>query len=87
MSCRSQVNIRWFNKGSGKDYGEIQCAMCVGMGVVMWDSPLYAVNMFYYHWLIKKLIVPVKGQNIARLESRRERGRERVNFRNLRCKS
>ena len=21
----------------------------------MWDSHLYAVNMFYYHWIIKKL--------------------------------
>ena len=26
---------------------------------VMWDALLYAVNMFYYHWLIKKLIWPV----------------------------
>ena len=23
---------------------------------MMWDSPLHAVGMFYYHWLIKKLI-------------------------------
>ena len=34
--------------------------------LMMWDSPLYAVNMFYYHWLIKKLIWPMTGQNIAR---------------------
>ena len=33
-------------------------------GVLMWD----AVNMFYYHWLIKKLLWPMAGQNIARQE-------------------
>ena len=32
----------------------------------MWDSPLYAVNMFYYNWLIKKLLWPMAGQNKAR---------------------
>ena len=32
----------------------------------MWDSLLYAVNMFYYHWLIKKLIWPIAGQNITK---------------------
>lgn len=21
----------------------------------MWDSPMYAMNMFYNHWLIKKM--------------------------------
>ena len=35
---------------------------------VMWDIPLYAVNMFYYHWLIRKLLQPIAVQNIARLE-------------------
>ena len=30
--------------------------------------PLYAVNMFYYYWLIKKLLWPIAGQNIARIE-------------------
>ena len=29
---------------------------------------LYAVNMFYYHWLINKLLWPMAGQNKARLE-------------------
>ena len=33
---------------------------------MMWDCPLYAVNMFYCHWLIKKLFWPMAGQNIAR---------------------
>ena len=33
------------------------------------------MNMFYYHWLIKKLLQPIAGQNIARLE---EIERERV---------
>ena len=23
---------------------------------MMWDSPVYAVNMFYYHWSKKKLL-------------------------------
>ena len=25
---------------------------------MMWDSLLYAMNMFYYHWLIKKAALP-----------------------------
>ena len=36
------------------------------------DSPLYAVNMFYYHWLIKKLFGPMTGQNRARWEFQAE---------------
>ena len=35
---------------------------------VMWDAPLYAVNIFYYHWLIKKLLWSVARQNIVRWE-------------------
>ena len=35
---------------------------------MMWDSPLYTMNMFYYHWLIKKLLWPIAGQYIARLQ-------------------
>lgn len=27
------------------------------------DSPLYALNMLYYHVLIKKLLQPLSGQN------------------------
>ena len=38
----------------------------------MWDSPLYAINMFYYHCLIKKLLWPMVGQNIARQEIQAE---------------
>ena len=33
------------------------------------DSPLYAVSMFYYHWLIKKLLRPMAGQNRTRQEN------------------
>ena len=29
---------------------------------MMWDCPFYAVNMFYYHWLIKKLFWPMAGR-------------------------
>lgn len=28
---------------------------------LMWDSPLNAVNMYHYHWLIKKLFQPIAG--------------------------
>ena len=35
---------------------------------LIWDFPLYAANMFYYHFLIKKLLWPMVGQNIAMLE-------------------
>ena len=42
---------------------------------VMWDSPLYAVNVFYYPWFIKKLLWPMAGQNKARWEIQRERER------------
>lgn len=34
-----------------------------------WDSPLHAVNMFYYRLLIKKLLWLVAGQNRARQEN------------------
>ncbi|CAO2611360.1 hypothetical protein LEMLEM_LOCUS15112 [Lemmus lemmus] len=35
---------------------------------LMRDFPLYAMNMFYYYWLIKKLFGPMAWPNIARLE-------------------
>lgn len=28
---------------------------------MMWDSPMYAVNMFYCYFLIKNLLWPVAG--------------------------
>ena len=34
-----------------------------------WCSPLYAVNVFYYHWLTKKLLWPMVEQNIGRWEN------------------
>ena len=40
---------------------------------LMWNSSLYAVNMLYYHWLIKKLLQPMAVQNRARQEQRLER--------------
>lgn len=39
---------------------------------LMWDVPLYAVNTFYYHWLIEKLLWSMTGQNIARQEIQAE---------------
>ena len=33
---------------------------------LMWNSSLYAMNMFYYHRLIKKLLWPMAGQNESR---------------------
>lgn len=46
----------------------------------MWDSPLFAINMFYCHWLIKKLLL-VNGltkliqaaRDIRRKKSQREK--------------
>lgn len=40
---------------------------------MMWDSPLYTMNMFYYNWLIKNLLQHIAGQNIAGLEKYMER--------------
>ena len=37
--------------------------------LMMWDSSLNAVNMFYSLWLIKKLLWPMAGQNRARWEN------------------
>ena len=47
------------------------------MAQVMWDTPLYSVNTFYYYWLIKKLLWPTAGQNIARWEIQAEIEEER----------
>ena len=44
----------------------------------MWGSPLYTRNMLYYHWLIKKLLQPMAGQNIARLEEIYRKKEDRV---------
>ena len=45
---------------------------------VMWDGPLYAVNMFYYHWLIKKLLWAdcriEQGRNSMQRQRRKEAG-------------
>ena len=46
--------------------------------MLMWDSLLYAVNMFYYCWLVKKLFLPMAEQNKARQEIRTELYIERV---------
>ena len=32
----------------------------------MWGTLLYAVNMIYFHWLMKKLLWPMTEENIAR---------------------
>ena len=40
---------------------------------VILEAPLYAVNMFYSHWLIKKHILPRVRKNIARKEVQTER--------------
>ena len=38
----------------------------------MWDVCLYALNMFFYHWLIKKLIWLIAKQNRAMQEIQEE---------------
>lgn len=37
--------------------------------VSMWDFLLHAVKMFYYHWLMKKLLQTMAGQNRATPEN------------------
>ena len=39
---------------------------------VMWDALLYAVNMFYHHWLIKKLLWPMAELKKARQEIKKK---------------
>ena len=39
------------------------------MTSLIWDSPLDTVNMFHYHWLIKKLLSPTTEQNRAKQEN------------------
>ena len=50
--------------------------MYAHMMQLMWDFPLYAVNMVCYHWLIKKLLWPVARVNKARWEIQSEIQRE-----------
>ena len=59
--------------------GKIQTRLKSGRAniILLWDAPLYAVNMFYYHWLIKKLLWPMAGQNIAKWEIQAEIRAER----------
>ena len=42
---------------------------------VMWDFPIVCCE--YYHWLIKKLLWSMAGQNIARWEIQAEMEEER----------
>ena len=51
----------------------------------MWHAPLYVVNMFNYHWLIKKLLWPMAGQNIARQVSQTKYRERLVAAREARC--
>ena len=45
----------------------------------MWDFPLYAVNVFYYHWLTKNLLWTYGGTKYRKVEvSSRDRGDEKV---------
>ena len=53
----------------------LSCGICL-FRILMWDSSLYAVNMFYYYWLIKNLLWPMAGQNKARQEIQTEIYRE-----------
>ena len=47
-------------------HGMVDLAFTLTEKGMMWDSPLHVVNTFYYHWLIKKLLLSMTGQNIAR---------------------
>ena len=46
----------------------------------MWNAPLYAVNMLYYHWLIKMLLWPMAEGSQAAIPSR-ETGRKKTEVR------
>lgn len=44
----------------------------------MWDVLLYAMTMYYSHWLIKDLLWPMKREKSVMLKSHTEyRGKER----------
>ena len=43
-----------------------------------WDSPLYAINMFYYHWLIKKLLWPMTERIYVGRKTKFKAGRRKV---------
>ena len=53
------------------------CELNFDVCVLLGDSPLYAVNMFCFYWLIKKLLWPMAGQNVARWEIQTEIQEER----------
>ena len=59
--CKDTVNktkwqpLEWEKKSSSTPH--------LTEGWFMWDSPLYSMNMLYYHCLIKKMIWPVAGHN------------------------
>ena len=45
---------------------------------LMWDTLLFVLNMFNYHWLGRKWFWPMAGQNIARQEIQTDTGRKKV---------
>ena len=58
------THTRYTEKHTHTTYTQIQTHT-----QMMWYSPLYALNMVYYHWLIKKFLRPMAGQNRARQEN------------------
>ena len=45
---------------------------------LMWGPPLYAVNMFYCHWLIKKLLWAYRQGRLEQGRNSKQRCREKV---------
>lgn len=43
----------------------------------MWDITMHVVNMFHYHRLLKKLLCPMPGQDIAGWKIQAERQGQR----------
>lgn len=50
----------------------IQCLLIWSSAACYGIIPLYAVTMFYYHWLIKKLLRPIASQDRTRWEIQAE---------------
>lgn len=59
MTHRPQVNISWFNKGCGREYGELQWTRCVGRGVEcscpFWIQHCPRTSMFSSFWKLLEL--------------------------------
>ena len=52
---------------------ELNCSVCQ----LLWNSPCVCCEYVFLYWLIKKLLWPMAGQNVARWEIQTEIEEER----------